>query len=188
MSGSTDPFLVLVDDIGALRRQIENLQRTSLDRDEAEHLNATIAQSLDNMAQTGKRLEQRLEGQLQLATAKTHRDAIEAAQGAARAAIRESHAEILQTAKSLSQAAGEARREAWCYFGGFWVWLAAIGAAGAFVGAVTVFWLQGRADAKAFGQYPSIYCTTADGQIVPNTEGRRFCAIWIDPPTQQAGK
>ena len=61
MSGSTDPFLVLVDDIGALRRQIENLQRTSLDRDEAEHLNATIAQSLDNMAQTGKRLEQRLE-------------------------------------------------------------------------------------------------------------------------------
>ena len=77
MSGSTDPFLVLVDDIGALRRQIENLQRTSLDRDEAEHLNATIAQSLDNMAQTGKRLEQRLEGQLQLATAKTHRDAIE---------------------------------------------------------------------------------------------------------------
>ena len=42
MSGSTDPFLVLVDDIGALRRQIENLQRTSLDRDEAEHLNATM--------------------------------------------------------------------------------------------------------------------------------------------------
>ena len=56
MSGSTDPFLVLVDDIGALRRQIENLQRTSLDRDEAEHLNATIAMSLDNIAQTGKRL------------------------------------------------------------------------------------------------------------------------------------
>ena len=103
MSGNTDPFLVLVDDIGALRRQIENLQRTSLDRDEAKHLNATIAQSLDNMAQTGKRLEQRLEGQLQLATAKTNRAAIEAAQDAARGAIRESHAEILQTARSLSQ-------------------------------------------------------------------------------------
>jgi ferritin-like metal-binding protein YciE len=88
MSGNTDPFLVLVDDIGALRRQIENLQRTSLDRDEAEHLNATIAKSLDNMAQTGKRLEQRLEGQLQLATAKTNRAAIEAAQDAARGAIR----------------------------------------------------------------------------------------------------
>ena len=188
MSGSTDPFLVLVDDIGALRRQIENLQRTSLDRDEAKHLNATIAQSLDNMAQTGKRLEQRLEGQLQLATAKTHRDAIEAAQGAARAAIRESHAEILQTAKSLSQAAGEARREAWRWFGGFWVWLASIGAAGALIGALAAFWITGRGDANAFGRYPSIYCTSAGGEIVPNRDGRRFCAIWVDPPTQQAGE
>ena len=187
MSGSTDPFLVLVDDIGALRRQIENLQRTSLDRDEAEHLNATIAKSLDNMAQTGKRLEQRLEGQLQLATAKTHRAAIEAAQDAARGAIRESHAEILQTAKSLSQAAGEARREAWRWFGGFWVWLASIGATGALIGALAVFWLQGRADAHKFGEHPRIYCTSAGGQIATNAEGRRFCAFWIDPPTQQTG-
>ena len=29
MSGNTDPFLVLVDDIGALRRQIENLGRAA---------------------------------------------------------------------------------------------------------------------------------------------------------------
>ena len=184
MSGSTDPFLVLVDDIGALRRQIENLQRTSLDRDEAEHLNATIAQSLDNMAQTGKRLAQRLEGQLQLATAKTHRAAIEAARGA----IRESHAEILQTAKSLSQAAGEARREAWRWFGGFWVWLASIGAAGALIGALAVFWLQGRADAKAFGQYPSIYFTTAGGAFADQRDGSRYCIFMVSPPTQPAGE
>ena len=188
MSGNTDPFLVLVDDIGALRRQIENLQRTSLDRDEAEHLNATIAKSLDNMAQTGKRLEQRLEGQLQLATAKTHRDAIEAAQGAARAAIRESHAELLQTAKSLSQAAGEARREAWRWFGGFWVWLASIGAAGALIGALAVFWLQGRADAKAFGQHPRIYCLSAGGEFADQRDGSRYCIFMVSPPTQPAGE
>ena len=188
MSGSTDPFLVLVDDIGALRRQIENLQRTSLDRDEAEHLNATIAKSLDNMAQTGKRLEQRLEGQLQLATAKTNRAAIEAAQDAARGAIRESHAEILQTAKSLSQAAGEARREAWRWFGGFWVWLASIGAAGALIGALAVFWLQGRADAKAFGQHPRIYCLSAGGRFVDQSDGSRYCIFMVSPPTQSAGE
>ena len=187
MSGSTDPFLVLVDDIGALRRQIENLQRTSLDRDEAEHLNATIAKSLDNMAQTGKRLEQRLEGQLQLATAKTNRAAIEAAQDAARGAIRESHAEILQTAKSLSQAAGEARREAWRWFGGFWVWLASIGATGALLGALMAFWITGRGDAREFGQFPRVYCTTAGGQVVEQQDGSSFCAIWIKPPPQQTG-
>jgi nucleoside diphosphate kinase len=188
MSGNTDPFLVLVDDIGALRRQIENLQRTSLDRDEAEHLNATIAKSLDNMAQTGKRLEQRLEGQQQLATAKTNRAAIEAAQDAARGAIRESHAEILQTARSLSQAAGEARREAWRWFGGFWVWLTSIGAAGALIGALAAFWITGRGDAKAFGQHPRIYCLSAGGEFADQRDGSRYCIFMVSPPTQPAGE
>ena len=188
MSGNTDPFLVLVDDIGALRRQIENLQRTSLDRDEAEHLNATIAKSLDNMAQTGKRLEQRLEGQLQLATAKTNRAAIEAAQDAAIGAIRESHAEILQTARSLSQAAGEARREAWRLFGGFWVWLTSIGAAGALIGALAAFWITGRGDAKAFGQHPRIYCLSAGGEFADQRDGSRYCIFMVSPPTQPAGE
>jgi len=188
MSGNTDPFLVLVDDIGALRRQIENLQRTSLDRDEAEHLNATIAKSLDNMAQTGKRLEQRLEGQQQLATAKTNRAAIEAALDAARGAIRESHAEILQTARSLSQAAGEARREAWRWFGGFWVWLTSIGAAGALIGALAAFWITGRGDAKAFGQHPRIYCLSAGGEFADQRDGSRYCIFMVSPPTQPAGE
>lgn len=188
MSGNTDPFLVLVDDIGALRRQIENLQRTSLDRDEAEHLNATIAKSLDNMAQTGKRLEQRLEGQQQLATAKTNRAAIEAAQDAARGAIRESHAEILQTARSLSQAAGEARREAWRWFGGFWVWLTSIGAAGALIGALAAFWITGRGDAKALGQHPRIYCLSAGGEFADQRDGSRYCIFMVSPPTQPAGE
>ena len=110
--------------------------------------------------------------------------AVEAAQSAAREAIEKSHAESLKAAKDLSRAAGEARREAWRYFGGFWVWLASIGAAGALVGALAVFWLQGHADAKAFGQYPGIYCPTAGGQVVTNAEGRRFCAFWIDQPPQ----
>jgi hypothetical protein len=113
--------------------------------------------------------------------------AVEAAQSAAREAIEKSHAESLKAAKSLSQAAGEARRQAWRYFGGFWVWLASIGATGALIGALAVFWLQGRADAHKFGEHPRIYCTSAGGQIVANAEGRRFCAFWIDPPTQQTG-
>ena len=188
MSGNTDPFLVLVDDIGALRRQIENLQRTSLDRDEAEHLNATIAQSLDNMAQTGKRLEQRLEGQLQLATAKTHRDAIEAAQGAARAAIRESHAEILQTAKSLSQAAGEARRQAWRYFGGFWVWLASIGAAGALIGALAVFCSKAVPMPKPSDSIPASTAPPQAGAFADQRDGSRYCIFMVSPPTQPAGE
>ena len=43
---------------------------------------------------------------------------------------------------------------------------------------------MGRGDAREFGQYPGVYCTTAGGQIVTNPEGRRFCAIWIKRPSQ----
>ena len=113
---------------------------------------------------------------------------MEAAQGAAREAIEKSHAESLKAAKSLSQAAGEARREAWRWFGGFWVWLASIGAAGALIGALAVFWLQGRADAKAFGQYPSIYCTPAGGAFADQRDGSRYCIFMVSPPTQTTGE
>jgi len=35
-------------------------------------------------------------------------------------------------------------------------------------------------DARKFGQDLGVYCTTAGAKVVPNPEGSRFCAIWID--------
>ena len=184
MSGSTDPFLVLVDDIGALRRQIENLQRTSLSKDEAEAFNEAVAKFIAQLGKTAPAMQEAMRRDLAYVGHDVRKHAVEAAQSAAREAIEKSHAESLRAAKDLSRAAGEARREAWRWFGGFWVWLASIGAAGALLGALLVFWLQGRADAREFGQYPSVYCKAAGGQIATNPEGRRFCGVWIDPPPQ----
>jgi hypothetical protein len=84
----------------------------------------------------------------------------------------------------FTQAAGEARRAAWRHFGGFWVWLASIGATGALLGALVALWLTGRDDAREFGRFPRIYCEDAGGQIVENPDGRRFCGVWIDPPVR----
>ena len=184
MSGVKDPFEILADEITLIRRQVDHLQRTSLDKDEAEAFNVRVAEVLNALAEVAPALQKVMQRDLAQAALDVRRHAVEAAQGAAREAIEKSHAESLKAAKDLSRAAGEARREAWRYFGGFWVWLASIGAAGALVGALAVFWLQGRADAKAFGQYPGIYCPTAGGQVVTNAEGRRFCAFWIDQPPQ----
>ena len=36
MSGVKDPFEILADEITLIRRQVDHLQRTSLDKDEAE--------------------------------------------------------------------------------------------------------------------------------------------------------
>ena len=69
----------------------------------------------------------------------------------------------------------------------FWVWLASVGAGGAVLGLLAAFLIVGRCDAREFGQYPQVYCTSAGGQVVTNPEGRRFCAIWIDRPPQSGG-
>lgn len=187
MSGVKDPFEILADEITLIRRQVDHLQRTSLDKDEAEAFNVRVAEVLNSLAEVAPALQKVMQRDLAQAALDVRRHAVEAAQGAAREAIEKSHAESLKAAKDLSRAAGEARREAWRWFGGFWVWLASIGATGALFGALAVFWLQGHADAKAFGEYPRIFCTSAGGQIVTNPEGRRFCAMWVDPPTQSGG-
>ena len=106
---------------------------------------------------------------------------------AARDAIHEAHRESMEASERLLSAAGEARRQAWRYFGGFWVWLASVGVTGALLGALAVFWLQGRADAHKFGQNPGIFCRSAGGQVVEREDGGSFCAFWIDQPPGQAG-
>jgi hypothetical protein len=65
--------------------------------------------------------------------------------------------------------------------------LASVGAGGAVLGLLAAFLIMGRGDAREFGKYPQAYCTTAGGQVVTNPEGRRFCAIWIDRPSQSGG-
>lgn len=188
MSGVKDPFEILADEITLIRRQVDHLQRTSLNKDEAEAFNATIAKFLTQLGKTAPAMQDAMRRDLDRTALDVRAYAGEAAGNAAREAIEKSHAESLNAAKSLSQAAGEARRQAWRYFGGFWVWLASIGATGALIGALAVFWLQGRADAKAFGQYPRIYCLSAGGEFVDQRDGSRYCIFMTSPPTQPAGE
>ena len=186
MSGVKDPFDILVDEINLIRRRVDELQRTSLNKDEAKALHEVVVQGVERMAQVGLAVQKAMQRDLAQTAFDVRKQAVEAARSAAREAIEQSSAKSLKAAESLSKAAGEARKQAWRYFGGFWVWLASIGATGALLGALAVFWLQGRADAKAFGQYPRIFCSYAGGQIITDTEGHSLCAIWLSPPLQIA--
>lgn len=69
-------------------------------------------------------------------------DTTKAAASAAEGAIEKTRADSLQAARSLSQAAGEARRQAWRYFGGFWVWLAAMLATGVVLGLLIAYGME----------------------------------------------
>ena len=57
-------------------------------------------------------------------------------------------------------------------------------ATGALLGALAALWMTGRDDAREFGRFPRIYCEDAGGTIFVDTDGRRFCGIWIDPPVE----
>ena len=179
-----DTFQILADEITLIRGEIKQLQRSSLNKDEAKALNEKIVEGVDSMARTGQAVYEAISERMDLRLEKLAIETILAAKDAASGAIAKNHAETIAAARDLSKAAGEARREAWRYFGGFWVWLASVGAGGVVLGLLVAFWMIGRGDARAFGEYPSVYCTSAGGQIVTNPEGRRFCAMWIDPPSQ----
>jgi hypothetical protein len=181
-----DSFDILGEELNLMRRQIELLQRTSLDRKDAEKLNAVVAQSLDRMAKVGPAVQQRIEQSLATAALDLRQHTVYAATEGAKEAIREAQLESIKAAGALRKAAGEARREAWRWFGGFWVWLTSAVLAGALLGVLGMVWLQGRADAREFGKYPRIFCERAGGTIVTNTEGYRFCGVWIDEPPGQA--
>ena len=182
-----DSFEILADELARMGQQIAHLQRTSLNKAEAEALNKQLVQGVASMAQTGQAVYEAISERMDLRLEKLAMETILAATDAARRAIEKSHAETSSAARDYAKAAGEARRAAWRYFGGFWVWLASVGAGGAVLGLLTAFLIMGRGDAREFGQYPQVYCTTAGGQIVEQDDGSSFCAIWIDRPSQSGG-
>ena len=183
-----DSFDILGEELNLMRRQIELLQRTSLDRNDAEKLNAVVAQGLDRMAKVGPALQQRIEQSLATAALDLRQHTVYAATEGAKEAIRAAQLESIKAAGDLRKAAGEARREAWRWFGGFWVWLVSVGATGAALALLAAFWIVESGNAREFGKYPGIFCDRAGGTIVTNADGYRFCGIWIDTPPQQASE
>ncbi|MFN5998004.1 MAG: hypothetical protein ACK47C_04780 [Paracoccaceae bacterium] len=118
MSGMKDPFEILADESTLIWRQMDQLRRTCLNREEAEALNARVVQAVADMQKTGTTVQRVLQHDLAKAALDVRAHSLEAAKGAAREAIEASHAESLKAARNLAQAAGEARRQAWRHFGG----------------------------------------------------------------------
>ena len=114
-----DTFQILADEITLIRHDMERLHRTSLNKDEAKALNQELAKGVKQMANAAPEVYEAISARLDLAIDKIRREAVTAAREATSGAIEKSHAASLFVAKDLAKAAGEARREAWRYFGGF---------------------------------------------------------------------
>ena len=181
---SKDPFQILADELTLIRKDMDQLQRTSLNKDEAEALHQIVAEAVTDMQRATREAPQALQTALKGDRDRMVQFATEAATGAAERVLGDIREQLAQERQKLSQAAGEARREAWRWFGGFWVWLASMLATGAVIGVLAMAWIAGRGDAREFRQFPSIYCGTAGGQVVEQDNGSSYCAIWINRPDQ----
>ena len=177
---SKDPFQILADEVTLIRGEIERLQRTSLDKNEAKALHKVVAKGVADINAVLPTLERSIERQLFDNREIIREEAVIAARDASAIAISKNHYLIAESAEKLLRNAGEARREAWRYFGGFWVWIVSVGALGVVLGALTVVAITARADAKDFGKYPGVYCDTAGGRKVTGTDGTNYCAIPLD--------
>jgi hypothetical protein len=181
---SKDPFQELVDELTALRRSIEHIARTSLDKDEAKKLNQIVTAAVLKMAKTAENAPGEIQGVLEADRDQMARSATQAATRAAESAMAGIRHDLDNERAKLSQAAGEARREAWRWFGGFWVWLVAMLATGAVIGVLAMAWIGGTIAARDFGEYPGLFCVSAGGQVVERDDGSSYCAIWINRPEQ----
>ena len=181
---SKDPFQILADELTLIRKDMDQLQRTSLNKDEAKTLNQAVMGAVLRMAKATEDAPGEIQDALAVDRDQMARNATHAATRAAESAMSDIRHDLDNERAKLSQAAGEARREAWRWFGGFWVWLASMLATGAIIGALAMAWIVGRGDAREFGQFPSIYCGTAGGQVVEQDNGSSYCAVWINRPDQ----
>lgn len=164
-SGAKDPFTIFADELTLLRNDIKQLKLSNLSYAEASVINDKIIENITTYTIAAENLERFLSNGFANLQQQVQQDASSAASKAASSAITNSHQEILSAARIYSQEAGEARREAWRYFGGFWVWLSSAMLLGAILGVFATILLQGVVSAKDFGKYPSIYCSIAGGSV-----------------------
>ena len=179
-----DPFQILADELTLIRKDMDRLQRTSLDKDEAKKLNQIVTAAVLKMAKTAEDAPGEIQGALEADRDQMARSATQAATRAAESAMAGIRHDLDNERAKLSQAAGEARREAWRWFGGFWVWLASMLATGALLGALAMAWIGGTIAARDFGDYPGVFCGSAGGQVVEQNDGSSYCAVWIKAPDQ----
>ena len=174
----------LTDQVRLLRQDVGNLTATATTKAEAAKLMARIEKAsgeafahaqevIDASEHLGRRMHQDSASAAQVA-----------AQVAAQKAIKSLEHEIQAAANHMRLESVRSSKEALHRFGGGLAVFGGIAALGAVLGILVLLLIQGRGDAREFGKHPEVFCTSAGGEIATNSDGSRFCGIWIDPPKQ----
>ena len=174
----------LTDQVRLLRQDVAVLTATATTKKEAAALRASVQASAQEAHDRSAKVLDAAERVID----RSYQANLQAARDGAAKAVAGLQDEVRQAANRMRLEALKGSRQALYWSGGVFAVAGGLVALGALLGALGHFWLQGRADARAFGEHPKIFCTGAGGTVVTNPEGRRFCAFWIDPPMQAKGQ
>ena len=181
---SKDPFQILADELTLMRGEIDRLQRTSLNKDEASKLNDIVAKAAQFMAQTTKAAPGEIQAALKADRDQMARSATQVATQAAQNVMTEIRLDLTKECARLSEGTQKARTAMWFWNGELALMLASVLAAGALFGTLAMAGIQGRGDGREFGKNPGAYCGAAGGQITEQNDGSSYCWIWIKKPAQ----
>ena len=174
----------LSDQVRLLRQDVTNLTATATTKKEAAALRAAVQASVKEAQDRSAKVLDAAERVID----RSYQANLQAAREGAAKAVAGLQDEVRQAANRMRLEALKGSRQALYWSGGVFAVAGGLIALGALLGVLGHFWLQGRADARAFGEHPGIFCTGAGGTVVTNPEKRRFCAFWIDPPMQAKGQ
>lgn len=170
----------LTDQVRLLRQDVVNLTATATTKKEAAALRASVQAS----AQEAHDRSAEILDVAKQVISKSFHASLDAARDGAASAVAGMQDEVKAAANTMRMDALRGSRQALYRSGGALAVFGGLVAVGAVLGALGHFWLQGRADARAFGAHPSIFCKSAGGTVVTNDDGSSFCAHWIKRPAE----
>ena len=107
-----DTFQILADEITLIRGEVQQLRRSSLDKGDAEYLNAEVSEALNRMGTAAANAPRDLMRALETDRAETSRLAVQSATQAAQRAVEGVQGKLEAERQEYAQKLSEARREA----------------------------------------------------------------------------
>ena len=170
----------LSDQVRLLRQDVTNLTATATTKKEAAALRASVQASVKEAQDRSAKVLNAAERVID----RSYQANLQAAREGAAKAVAGLQDEVRQAANRMRLETLKGSRQALYWSGGVLAVFGGLIALGALLGALGHFWLQGRADARAFGERPGVFCEAAGGTVVTNDDGSSYCAFWIKHPSQ----
>lgn len=170
----------LTDQVRLLRQDVAVLTATATTKKEAAALRASVQASVQEAQNLSAKVLRRAEQVIN----ETHHAALAAARDGATKGVAGLQDEVRSAANRMRLEALKGSRQALYWSGGVFAVAGGLVALGALLGALAHFWLQGRADARAFGKYPGTFCEGAGGIVVTHDDGSSYCGLWIKYPPE----